>query len=105
MKTDILGLHFICEGRVKLVKQDASGLGRAHDTMHCLTVCTVKQRVAKHLLSLRGDSSTASHRQGFMLEDSRTELAEFLGTTLEAISRTFAFSHGFGSGPHGFVEG
>lgn len=149
-----LGLHFICEGRIKLVKQDASGrvqivrvieapdllgdraffadkayactgeamvdsricflearhfwnlvgnepqalrillrkfaeeLGRAHDTMHCLTVCTVKQRVAKHLLSLQGSSPITAHRQRIILEDSRTELAEFLGTTLEAISRT-----------------
>lgn len=149
-----LGLHFICEGRVKLVKQDASGrtqivrvvgapdllgdraffadkayacageamgdsricflearrfwelfgaephalrlllrkfaeeLGRAHDAMHCLTMCTVKQRVAKHLLSRRRPSAAATDQRGFILEDSRTELAEFLGTTLEAVSRT-----------------
>ena len=132
------GLHFICEGRVNLVKQDASGrmlivrvveapdllgeraffadkayacageamvesricflearrfwdlfgaepqslrlllgkfaeeLGRAHDTMHCLTVCTIKQRLAKHLLSLPGPATAATRHRGFILEDSRT---------------------------------
>lgn len=149
-----LGLHFICEGRIKLVKQDDSGrvqivrmveapdllgdraffadkpyactgeamaesrlcflearhfwdlfgadppalrlllrrfadeLGRAHDAMHCLTVCTVKQRVAKHLLSLGGTAPAATRRRGFVLDNSRTELAELLGTIPEAISRT-----------------
>ena len=71
-----------------LLGKFAEELGRAHDTMHCLTVCTIKQRLAKHLLSLPGPATAATRHRGFILEDSRTELAGLLGTSLEAISRT-----------------
>ena len=71
-----------------LVKRFASELGRAEEYMHCLAVCTIRARLATHLL--RAWRRLADSSQGgneFTLGESRSELAEVLGTTPEAVSR------------------
>ena len=68
-----------------LAQRFAQELGRAEEYMHCIAVCTVNARLATRLLKF----SQRQEKQ-FILRESRTELAQVLGTTPEAVSRTLA---------------
>ncbi|HVC08797.1 MAG TPA: Crp/Fnr family transcriptional regulator [Elusimicrobiota bacterium] len=78
-----------------LAQRFAQELGQAEERMHCLAVCSIKGRLASYLLK-RFKPSCAAIASGrgaapvVELKESRTELAQILGTTVEAISRTLA---------------
>lgn len=66
-----------------LTRRFALELGRAEDYMNCIAVCTVNARMAARLLKY-------SPRNAFELTETRAELAQVLGTTPEAVSRSLA---------------
>lgn len=74
-----------------LARRFAVELGRAEDYMHCISVCTINARMATRLLnsSKRPDQARAPKGE-FLLTETRTELAQVLGTTPEAVSRSLA---------------
>lgn len=74
-----------------LAQRFADELGRAEDYMHCISVCTIHARMATRLLnsSKRPDQARAPKGE-FLLTETRTELAQVLGTTPEAVSRTLS---------------
>lgn len=69
-----------------LTRRFALELGRAEDYMNCLAVCTVNARMAARLLKYPARSPQGA----FELTETRAELAQVLGTTPEAVSRTLA---------------
>ncbi len=71
-----------------LARRFANELGQAEERLHCLAVCPVKGRIAANLLGRCGAPRAESRE--FILKESRTELAQLLGTTIEAVSRTLA---------------
>lgn len=74
-----------------IAQRFAADLGRAEEYMNCISVCTVIERMAAHLLAAWARSTFAPrHDAEFTLGESRTELAELLGTTPEAVSRALA---------------
>jgi len=74
-----------------IAQRFAVELGRAEDYMHCLTVCTINTRMAARLLkSLKLSKPERAAKGEFELAESRTELAQVLGTTPEAVSRALA---------------
>jgi CRP/FNR family transcriptional regulator len=74
-----------------IAQRFADELGRAEDYMNCMSVCTINARMAARLLSSSKQADPARSPKGeFLLAESRTELAQVLGTTPEAVSRTLA---------------
>ncbi len=74
-----------------LAQRYAVELGRAEDYMHCLSVCTINARMATRLLKASNPSDLKRAPKGeFVLTETRTELAQVLGTTPEAVSRSLA---------------
>lgn len=74
-----------------LAQRFADELGRAEDYMHCISVCTVHARMATRLLNnANRPDQTRAPKGEFLLTETRTELAQVLGTTPEAVSRTLA---------------
>ncbi|MBI4062120.1 MAG: Crp/Fnr family transcriptional regulator [Elusimicrobia bacterium] len=74
-----------------LTQRFAVELGRAEDYMHCLAACTVNARMATRLLqSSRRPDRARAPKGRFVLTETRTELAQVLGTTPEAVSRSLA---------------
>ncbi|MCM2303692.1 MAG: Crp/Fnr family transcriptional regulator [Elusimicrobia bacterium] len=74
-----------------LAQRFALELGRAEDYMHCISVCTVNARMATRLLQASKRTDLAGAAKGeFLLAETRTELAQVLGTTPEAVSRTLS---------------
>lgn len=74
-----------------LAQRFAVELGRAEDYMHCIAVCTVNARMAARLLkSVQRPGQARSPQGEFVLTETRTELAQVLGTTPEAVSRSLA---------------
>jgi len=74
-----------------LAQRFAVELGRAEDYMHCITVCTINARMATRLLKASKRPELIKPVKGeFVLTETRTELAQVLGTTPEAVSRTLA---------------
>lgn len=74
-----------------LAKRFARELGCAEDYMFCIAACTVKARLASHLMRCWRPSADAQNKNGeFVLAESRTELAQILGTVPEAISHALA---------------
>ncbi len=69
-----------------LLQRFARELGRAEEQMHCLTVCSVNARLAAILLR----ASQALGGKKFILKETRTELAQIVGTTPEGVSRALA---------------
>ncbi|MBI4375287.1 MAG: Crp/Fnr family transcriptional regulator [Elusimicrobia bacterium] len=75
----------------RLTQRFAQELGSAEHAMHCLSACPVNARVATHLLMYpKQRGSNAPLRGELTLQESRTELAQILGTTIEAVSRALA---------------
>lgn len=73
-----------------LAQRFADELGRAEDYMNCMSVCTINARMAARLLNSSKRADQAAPKGEFLLTESRTELAQVLGTTPEAVSRTLA---------------
>lgn len=75
-----------------LVKRFARELGHAEECMHCLATRSVYARMATYLwkASRQPKCVPSPGRDGFDIAETRTELAQTLGTTLEMISRTLA---------------
>ncbi|MBI5247585.1 MAG: Crp/Fnr family transcriptional regulator [Elusimicrobia bacterium] len=74
-----------------LAQRFAVELGRAEDYMHCLSACTINTRMAARLLkSLQAPGLDLTPKGEFVLAESRTELAQVLGTTPEAVSRALS---------------
>lgn len=74
-----------------LTKRFARALGSAERNMHCLSACAVNARTATHLLMYpRQARQNGSHADDLTFQESRTELAQILGTTIEAVSRALA---------------
>lgn len=74
-----------------LTQRFAVELGRAEDYMHCIAVCTINSRMATRLLKAMKRPDHARAPKGeFTLTETRMELAQVLGTTPEAVSRTLA---------------
>ncbi len=74
-----------------LAQRFAQELGRAEDYMHCIAVCTVSARMANRLLKFsKHPGRTRLPQDEFVLGETRTELAQVLGTTPEAVSRSLA---------------
>jgi CRP-like cAMP-binding protein len=74
-----------------LAQRFAVELGRAEDYRHCISVCTINARMATRLLkSSKRPEHARSPKGEFVLTETRTELAQVLGTTPEAVSRTLA---------------
>lgn len=74
-----------------LAQRFADELGRAEDYMHCISVCTINARMATRLLNASKRPDLAHGPKGeFILTETRTELAQVLGTTPEAVSRSLA---------------
>jgi CRP-like cAMP-binding protein len=74
-----------------IAQRFAADLGRAEEYMNCISVCTVVERMASHLLAAWAASCASPKRSTeFTLAESRGELAEMLGTTPEAVSRALA---------------
>lgn len=74
-----------------LARRFAEELGRAEDYMHCISVCTIDARMATRLLNASRRPGQARAPKGeFLLTETRTELAQVLGTTPEAVSRSLS---------------
>lgn len=74
-----------------LTRRFARELGSAERTMHCLSACPVNARTATHLLMYpQRWGANGLPRSDLALQESRTELAQILGTTIEAVSRALA---------------
>lgn len=75
-----------------LTQRFAVELGRAEDYMHCIAVCTISSRMATRLLkNARTQAAQPRAAKGeFVLTETRTELAQVLGTTPEAVSRSLS---------------
>ncbi|MDP3542660.1 MAG: Crp/Fnr family transcriptional regulator [Elusimicrobiota bacterium] len=73
-----------------LAQRFADELGRAEDYMHCISVCTINARMATRLLNNSKRPEARTPKGEFLLTETRTELAQVLGTTPEAVSRTLA---------------
>jgi len=73
-----------------IAKRFALELGQAEEYMQCIATCTVVERMAAHLLECWTRSRGSRKRDEFILDKSRKELAEMLGTTPEAVSRALA---------------
>ncbi|MBI4377235.1 MAG: Crp/Fnr family transcriptional regulator, partial [Elusimicrobia bacterium] len=74
-----------------LIQSFAQKLGSAEEYMHCLTACTVKARIARYLLATSEKlSSSSAQKDEFILQESRTELAQIIGTMPEVVSRSLA---------------
>ena len=74
-----------------IARRLALALGRSEAYMNCLASCTVTGRMAAHLLSSRTNSPKArTPGCEFTLTESRMELAEVLGTSPEAVSRSLS---------------
>lgn len=74
-----------------LTQRFARELGYAEEYMSCIATCMVNARMAAHLLRSRNRSTADRARKDeFVLTESRTELAQLLGTTPEAVSRALA---------------
>ncbi len=87
----------------RMAQRFARELGKAEEQMHCLAVCTVNGRLAAYLLKKTAPARPANNGNGgdfkinnrahtatVELKESRTELAQILGTTVEAVSRALA---------------
>ncbi|MEK7233283.1 MAG: Crp/Fnr family transcriptional regulator [Elusimicrobiota bacterium] len=78
----------------QITKHFALALGQAEEYMHCIATCTVIERMAAHLLAYQtGTARSQKSADGFILNESRKELAEILGTTPEAVSRALSALH------------
>lgn len=74
-----------------LTQRFAHGLGCAEEHMNCIAACTVMARMATYLLKSWNHSACSQVLQDkFVLTESRTELAQLLGTTPEAVSRVLS---------------
>lgn len=74
-----------------LTQRFAVELGRAEDYMHCIAVCTINARMATRLVKAAYRPDGAKTPKGeFVLTETRTELAQVLGTTPEAVSRALS---------------
>ncbi|MBI4386073.1 MAG: Crp/Fnr family transcriptional regulator [Elusimicrobia bacterium] len=74
-----------------LIQSFAQKLGGAEERMHCLAACMVKSRIAGYLLATcRKLSNASAGKSEFVLQETRTELAQIIGTTPEVISRSLA---------------
>lgn len=74
-----------------LAQRFAVELGRAEEYMHCLSVCSICTRMAARLLKYLKLSELKGAPKGeFVLAETRTELAQVLGTTPEAVSRALS---------------
>jgi len=74
-----------------LVQRFAHELGCAEEYMSCIAACTVVARMASHLLTAwKRSGGSRTSKNEFVLAESRTEVAQLLGTTPEAVSRALA---------------
>ena len=73
-----------------ILKRFAIELGQAEEYMQCIATCTVVERMAAHLLACWTRAQRSRKCDEFVLDESRKELAEMLGTTPEAVSRALA---------------
>lgn len=74
-----------------LIRDFAQKFGEAEEHMHCLAACAVKARIARYLLAARQKlSNTSSQKNEFILQETRIELAQIVGTSPEVISRSLA---------------
>lgn len=73
-----------------LAQRFSQELGHAEECMHCLVVCSVRSRLATHLVGLKKRTNPPLRKNEFALTETRTELAQILGATPEGISRALA---------------